>query len=373
MNSNVPLILIIDDDETIHQLFQKIFQSEGFETNSAYNSLQGIILAKHLKPDLILLDVNMPGELGTVVCKKLQDHPDTNRIPIIMCSGTSKISTKIESFEAGAVDYIIKPFSAIELLARVKTHIRLRRALLAQAELQSLRLQGLKEAHEAIMTKPSDFPDARFGVYYKPLQELGGDFYNVQKIHEDIFDYVVADACGHDLQSSVVASALKSLLAQNSSPLVTLPELLQSLNKPLQSVLFEGKFVTMTIIRLNRKTRRAQIASAGGVPPLFVPRDSTKSQSIKISGDLLGGFDRVTFQSCELEIATGDRFYLVTDGLIEINVPDSQDWRESLEVLLTDVKNLSGSDIDECVRSVSQKAVCHSTPADDILLMGVEV
>ncbi len=117
-------VLIIDDEEHIVELIRYNLESEGYATLIAYNGKDGIMLADKEKPSLILLDVMLPEMNGLKVCKKLRQNDETKNIPIIMLTAKSEEVDKIVGLELGADDYITKPFSIRELLARIKAVLR---------------------------------------------------------------------------------------------------------------------------------------------------------------------------------------------------------------------------------------------------------
>jgi len=113
-------ILIVDDEPAIVDLIKLNLQLEGIESISCSNGLDAIKIAHSEKPDLILLDIMMPGMDGFQVCKKLQDLS----IPIILLTAKNSIKDKLYGLELGADDYITKPFDSRELIARIKTVLR---------------------------------------------------------------------------------------------------------------------------------------------------------------------------------------------------------------------------------------------------------
>ncbi|HMK65401.1 MAG TPA: response regulator, partial [Thermodesulfobacteriota bacterium] len=211
-----PSVLIVDDNAVNRMVLEAIFVKEGFQIYSAEDGPGGRSLAQTRSPDLILLDIMMPGESGFDTCRILKRDPTTSDIPIIFVSSLVDVKEKVMGFSLGAVDYITKPFERLEILARARLHIKLKKAYTLQIEAQSARLKQLQAAQKAILIQPEECPDAGFAVYYKPFHEVGGDFYDVLRGGEDIFDYFVADISGHDLGACLPTSALKALLINNT-------------------------------------------------------------------------------------------------------------------------------------------------------------
>ena len=121
-------ILVIDDLPENVFMLQDRLEHEGFEVLTAYDGYTGIDKAKNELPDLILLDVMMPDITGLEVCKILVNETTTKDIPIILVTAKSGAEDTKEGLEAGAFDYIKKPFNRIELLARVKSALKLSEA-----------------------------------------------------------------------------------------------------------------------------------------------------------------------------------------------------------------------------------------------------
>ena len=115
-------ILIVDDEKPIVEILTYNLHKEGYETIEAYDGEQAITLALTQKPDLILLDIMLPKVDGLTVCKRIR-HTLTN-VPILILSAKDEEIDKILGLELGADDYITKPFSVRELMARVKANLR---------------------------------------------------------------------------------------------------------------------------------------------------------------------------------------------------------------------------------------------------------
>jgi DNA-binding response OmpR family regulator len=132
-------ILVIDDLPENVYLLQDRLEREGYKVISSYDGKSGIEKATYENPDLILLDVMMPDLTGIEVCKSIVENPATSNIPIILVTAKSGAEDIKQGLEAGAFDYIKKPFNRIELLARVRSALKLNEAhkLLIEAEKKS--------------------------------------------------------------------------------------------------------------------------------------------------------------------------------------------------------------------------------------------
>jgi putative two-component system response regulator len=122
MNSSRPLILIVDDNATNIDLLVNTLKPD-YRLGIAKNGFNALAYAGKHKPDLILLDIMMPEMDGFEVCGRLKDAPETATIPIIFITAMDDTVNKTKGFEFGAVDYITKPFHAMEVKARIRTHL----------------------------------------------------------------------------------------------------------------------------------------------------------------------------------------------------------------------------------------------------------
>ncbi len=114
-------VLIIEDDTHIAELLQMYLNKEGFDVSIAGDGVRGVELAEQLQPDLVLLDLMLPGMDGWAVCRKLRE---TSSVPIIMLTAKGELEDKVTGLNLGADDYIVKPFEMKEVLARIQAVLR---------------------------------------------------------------------------------------------------------------------------------------------------------------------------------------------------------------------------------------------------------
>ncbi|MFN7854734.1 MAG: response regulator transcription factor, partial [Dolichospermum sp.] len=120
----MPRILVIDDDPAISELVAVNLEMAGYDVSQAEDGIKGQALALQLQPDLNMLDLMLPRVDGFTVCQRLRRDERTAEIPVLMLTALSQTQDKVEGFNAGADDYLTKPFEVEELLARVRALLR---------------------------------------------------------------------------------------------------------------------------------------------------------------------------------------------------------------------------------------------------------
>ena len=123
-----PTVLLVEDEPAQREMLAYNLEAEGFDVITADNGEDGLILVDENDPDLIVLDWMMPQLSGIEVCRRLKSDSKTRQIPVIMLSARAEEVDRVRGLETGADDYVVKPYSVIELMARVKAHLRRIRA-----------------------------------------------------------------------------------------------------------------------------------------------------------------------------------------------------------------------------------------------------
>lgn len=120
-------VLIVDDNPEIHTVVRARLEGEGLRFLHAQNAVTAFELARRHVPDLLCLDLHMPGTDGLALCRQLKEDPELRTIPVIVLTGSLDVATKVRAFELGASDYVTKPFDGVELRARVRSALRTKR------------------------------------------------------------------------------------------------------------------------------------------------------------------------------------------------------------------------------------------------------
>ncbi len=182
-------ILIVDDSQDNREVLRAVLEHHDYEVLSAESGEEAIRLAKELSPDLLLMDVIMPGMDGITTCRKLHTDEKTQGIPVIMLTAKNEPEDLQRGLEAGAVDYVKKPFLMAELLARVKTALRLKAAqdklVVQEKKIAIMELAGAA-AHE--LNQPLTVINCQVKLLEEALEEQGvsPDSREIEIIYESV-------------------------------------------------------------------------------------------------------------------------------------------------------------------------------------------
>jgi diguanylate cyclase (GGDEF)-like protein len=177
-------LLVVDDNDDLRYVVARLLRLSGHEVREAANGKAALAAIEEREPDLIVLDLWMPEMNGLDVCRALKSNPFRARIPILMLTAQSDLEHKVEGFEAGADDYLAKPFEPAELKVRVQALMRL-----VQRESDrnpSSGLPGGRAIEVEIARRVSDAGQKPFAVIYFDLDHF--------KPYADAFGFAVADA-----------------------------------------------------------------------------------------------------------------------------------------------------------------------------------
>ncbi len=124
MSSDQPTVLLVEDEPAQREVLSYNLEADGFRVTTAENGEEALLLVEEGAPDLIVLDWMLPNVSGIEVCRQLKTRADTRGVPILMLSARSEEVDRVRGLETGADDYVVKPYSVIELMARVRALLR---------------------------------------------------------------------------------------------------------------------------------------------------------------------------------------------------------------------------------------------------------
>jgi serine phosphatase RsbU (regulator of sigma subunit) len=322
-------ILVVDDTPANLRLLSGMLADQGYKVRPVINGQMALTAAQAASPDLILLDINMPEMNGYEVCERLKADGRTREIPIIFISALDAIEDKVKAFNVGGVDYVTKPFQFEEVLARVETHLALRKL---QRQLQEANKRFEKELVLAgrvqdsfLPNKLPDFPGWQLAVTLKPARETSGDFYDINPLPNGEVGILVADVVGKGVGAALYMALNWALIRTYAAEYPTQPELVcEAVNRRILSDTHADMFVTAFYGILNPASGTLIYSNAGQNPPhLYSAQAGNGIQRLSATGKPLGMFEDETWKKSIALLLPGDVLVLYTDGVVEAQ--DAQD------------------------------------------------
>lgn len=374
-------VLVVDDAAVNRRVLRSILRRADAEVLEAADGERALVLCRSERPALVLLDVLMPGLDGFEVCRQLKADATTAGIPIIFLSSLDRPDDKVRGLELGAADYVTKPFDPAEVLARVRTQLRL--AELTQALVEKQRrieedLRAAAEVQRALLPPPELRLPGLFAAHrYEPAQTIGGDLVGVQPLGLRHVGLFVLDVSGHGTPSALVGA----IAARNFAPEAGLvvradgtpvdpAEVLQRLDRECPFERFE-RFLTAAYAVIEIESGRLRCASAGHPPAVLLRVDGTLER-LESGGGILGlGLGH--FDQDERRLEPGDRLFFFTDGLTERRAADGRQWNQAgIEARIAATADWALPAACESVLLAARAWGGGAAFADDAALLGVE-
>ena len=313
-------ILVVDDSPVNLQVLVRTLDGTGHRVLVATGGKSAIEIAARARPDLILLDVMMPGVDGFEVCRAVKENPETKDIVIIFLSALGEVADKVAGLKMGASDYITKPIQADEVLARVATHLvqqQLEREVRFSRDSLDRELSSAAEMQRMIL--PPALPPIgilSFAAYYQTSRYVGGDYYDVVSLPGEQCGVLIADVSGHGATSAIIMAMIRASFHACPTPPVDPPAVLKHINDQFRFLWESPLLATAFYAVIDGRTRKMSIACAGHPPPLLV-RGRTV-EPLVFDGTiplLLRELSHIPRSQQVLQ--TGDRVLFYTDGITE--------------------------------------------------------
>ncbi len=372
-------ILVVDDNEANRDLLSRRLRKKGFAVELAASVPQALEAVSRVEFDLVLLDIMMPGMDGFEVLSRIRAERSSLELPVILATAMDDSKDVIQGLEAGANDYVTKPFDFPVVMARVATQLALsstQRELRAAHDRMKRDLGAAARVQRALLPEEAPIGDGySFAWRYHPCDELAGDALNIRKFDEDRIGFHLLDVSGHGVPSALLSVSVSHSLLPSADPasVVTRPSaeppgyaieppvsVAERLNALYPMMVNDGLYFTMIYAILDVREKSLTLVAAGHPPPLIVGKDGSW-RMIGDPGTPIGILPKGDFTETVIRLSPGDRVYLYSDGVTEAEDSAEEFYGEArmvdvlsrsrslplgdgLDALVEDVKAWRGND-----------------------------
>jgi serine phosphatase RsbU (regulator of sigma subunit) len=323
-------IVIVDDNKTNLMIVEKILRKAGYNNllmlSSARKLYQYLQLdvpnPGEVPVDLILMDMMMPEIDGIEACRTVLASERFSDLPIIFVTAMGDSNKMAEAMDAGALDYVMKPINKVELLARIRSVLRLKQEKDRRKE-NDRRIQNeldlARQVQRSMLSGPLQEKDVNISAVYRPTFELAGDFYAWYQISPNQYGVILLDMMGHGISSSLVGmyiySALKDTITAIADPEKVIKELNTRMIQLHTPNSLMNYYFTAIYFVLDTKKQTIEYVNAGHPTGIAIV-----DQEVKLLTEgscALGFFEEIEVTKGVIPYQQGARILLFTDGLSE--------------------------------------------------------
>jgi serine phosphatase RsbU (regulator of sigma subunit) len=370
-------VLVVDDDKYIRQIMKRYLDREGFQLELVEDGRQAIQLLESYRPDVVISDWMMPEVDGLDLCRWIRQNEELSNVYFILLTSKDSVEDKTLGLEAGANDYVTKPFQGAELIARVRSGLRLR----AMQQELSTAYKQLDEEFQVVADLqksmlPSEPPrkgDLEFSSHYSPSLRAGGDYYDFIPVSDLHLGILVADVSGHGASASMLMAITRVVMRAFVQDLLSPGGALTLANDVLHEHVPTDQFATAFYGIVNLRTNRMVYSSAGHNPPLLYRHETGQVEELKNTGGIpLKILPHTRYEEGEVVLLPGDHLFLYTDGLTEAFNPDQDMFgEEALSGLLRKYGNSSPVDLTREIWRSVHSFVRNEPFHDDVTMVAI--
>ncbi len=318
-------VLVVDDTPDNLTLISNLLRND-YKIKVTTHGEKALQIARaHPQPDLILLDIVMPGMNGMEVIRELKASPETQHIPVIFVTALNAAAEEVKGFELGAVDYITKPFEPAIVKTRVKTQLALRQAQQI-VEAQNALLQDEKILLEDIinrMQRTDKFDPTNIRYLMAPVERTNGDILLSTFTPDGRQWLLVGDMTGHGLTAAIGCPLVSHVFYRTASENLSAETLLEAINNVMYEQLPLSIYMAASLVEISPERNLCRVWNAG-LPANLLARPALPVLPIPSDGLPLGiqPGSSLLPSAKDFSITTGCYLYLFSDGVTEIESPD---------------------------------------------------
>jgi len=341
-------IIIVDDNETNLFMIEKILKNGGYNRilkATSANELFRLLEIGLIHVDLILMDMIMPVMDGIAATDRIQLDERFRDIPIIIITDIGDSNKLAEALDAGASDYVMRPINKIELLARIRSALKLKFEKDRHKERDKrikFELDLAKRIQQSVLNEPINDRNVSIQAICKPSFELGGDFYAWYRIDRNRYGIILLDMMGHGISSSLICMFISSILQDSIKkyldPALVVKELNRYMNQLDMTDQLSNYYFTAIYLLLDTKHKTIEYVNAGHPPGVVYIDDKVHLMTEGCCA--IGFFEDIEINKGILHYKDPFKMLLYTDGLVELNFHDTEDGMDKLIIELSQSSDL---------------------------------
>jgi sigma-B regulation protein RsbU (phosphoserine phosphatase) len=365
-------ILIVEDDPAILCGLRDNLEFESHQVLTATDGEAGYRSLCEHSPDLVILDLMLPKLSGYDLCRRVRG--EGFNAPILMLSARSQEGDRVLGLDLGANDYVSKPFSLRELLARVRALLRHEREHHQDEERLNCELKMAEKVQQELFPKVlPKVPGLDYAGICRPARGVSGDYYDFLALGEGKLGLLLADVSGKGMSAALLGASLHAAVRANAPAMgVRCGEVLSKANALLFDTTTAERYATVFYGVYDPASRMLTYANAGHCPPLLVRQGTCiRLDSITAPAGLLPVMP--TLES-KIELASGDWLLIFSDGIPEAaSEADEEFGDDGLLNALGRLGNGTAAEVCEGIVNEVRHHVREQRQADDITLIAVKV
>jgi sigma-B regulation protein RsbU (phosphoserine phosphatase) len=340
--AHIPRTLIADDQPDVLAALRLLLKGAGYQTESADSPNAIIDAIKKRDFDVVLMDLNYTrdttsGKEGLDLISRIQAEDKT--LPIVAMTAWGSVDLAVEAMHRGVRDFVQKPWENSRLLKVLRTQVeqgrnrrRRREKASERREINRLLQAELREARQIqrrlMPAEAHQFGEFEIATTWEAAGMVGGDYLAAFALPDERAALCVADVAGKGLPAALLMSHLHAALRTVAAQAVTSRDVCAQLNQLMCGNMPLNKFISSFYGVIDVPRRVLQFTNAGHNPPLLI-RSTGETTRLTVGGKVLGAFCESTYGHQEIELRSGDRLTLFTDGLTEVRNSAGEEFGEA--------------------------------------------
>jgi sigma-B regulation protein RsbU (phosphoserine phosphatase) len=379
-------ILVVDDNASNREVLSRRLQRQGHTVVHAEDGSSALALIEKEAPDLVLLDLMMPGISGYEVLARLKRDPRFRDIPVIMISALSEFDSVVRCIEAGADDYLAKPFNPILLRARVGASLEKKR-LRDEVHASLGRLETELDAARALQlgmlpsAYPAWSPEQPVQVYalMDPARQVGGDLYDFFPVTDGVYCFLVGDVSGKGAPAAMFMARTRSLVRMaielwrrlGADPM-TPARIAEAVNRELCQNNRDRMFVTLFLGVLDTKSGALTYVNAGHLSPCVLHASGSIERVDGKPAPPLAVRAGTAYQDRTVSLLPDDTIFLFTDGVTEaMNVAEELYGNDRLDAALCAASALTPEEMVRAIKAQVDIFTGEAPKVDDVTMLAL--